>query len=160
MGFIWACPYGLAQSHPIWDQYGVYMGEPIWACPVLAHMGPILSCLLGTWLRREPHPVTLCLCPVIPWHPGKAKMLPLKMAFNGEAQFTCPLSCMCMKGMVHVWWQWKRVLYECIWFPSLMASIRSIISYQRGHQKIQQQREGCDWKQSNLMGCVSFIYDF
>ena len=49
MGFIWAFPSGFAQSHPIWDQYGVYMGMPIWACPVVAHMGPILSCLLGSY---------------------------------------------------------------------------------------------------------------
>jgi len=48
MGFIWACPSWLAQSHPIWDQYGFDMGMPIWACPVVAHMGPILSCLLGS----------------------------------------------------------------------------------------------------------------
>jgi len=41
MGFIWACPSGLAHSHPLWGQYVVYMGMPIWACPVTPHMGPI-----------------------------------------------------------------------------------------------------------------------
>jgi len=60
MGFIWACPSGFAQSHPIWDQYGVYMGVPIWAYPIVVRMGPILSCLLGCRLRSN------CLLQFIP----------------------------------------------------------------------------------------------
>ena len=47
MGPIWV-PRGQGRmGQHICDQYGSNMGQPIWACPDTAHMGPIQACLLG-----------------------------------------------------------------------------------------------------------------
>jgi len=43
-------PYGhMHKGLIIWVSYGYQMGKPIWACPDLAHKGPIYACLLGTF---------------------------------------------------------------------------------------------------------------
>ena len=55
-------PHGSAQSRPIWDQYAVYMGIPIWACPVTPHMGPIKGLYMG--IPKWDCPVTPHMGPI------------------------------------------------------------------------------------------------
>ena len=47
MGPLWATPYSILYGVSIWDPYGTHLGKPLWACPDIAHMGPIYACLLG-----------------------------------------------------------------------------------------------------------------
>jgi len=47
MGFVWACSSGLAQSHPIWDQYGGFMG----VLPCCSPYGTHIVVFAGNWFK-------------------------------------------------------------------------------------------------------------
>ena len=57
MGSIWTYPHGSALLHPLWDQYGVHVGMPIWACPVTSHIWDEYGVRMG---------MPIWACPVTP----------------------------------------------------------------------------------------------